>query len=99
MSETVRYLLLAVVTLLASVLGTRFILYLARPGRESRPRFGSQERKEGKEQVYRHYPRRKKPLGGGVAIFGALLAGVACAAALAPRAGAETSAAPPLPWV
>ncbi len=77
MSETARYLLLAVVTLLTSLLCTRLILFFARPSRESRLRFGSQERKEGKEQVYRHYPRRKKPLGGGVAIFIALLVGVA----------------------
>ena len=36
-------------------------------------RFRSRERKVGKELVYRHFPRHKKPLGGGVAILGTLL--------------------------
>jgi len=47
-------------------------LVLSRMVRRTLFRFRSRERKEGKEQVYRHFPRVRKPLGGGVAMLVAL---------------------------
>ncbi len=68
----VRYILVMVATLVGSLLLTRVI-------RKEFARFSSQERKAGKELIYRHFPRKKKPLGGGIAIFLALLVGLAVA--------------------
>ncbi len=39
-------------------------------------RFRSRENKVGKEFVYRNHPKRKKPLGGGVAIFTTIIIGI-----------------------
>lgn len=72
MPANIVYLLFAVGTLLLSIVLTRMI-------RRAFATFRSRERKVGKELVYRHYPRQKKPLGGGMAIFLALLAAVAVA--------------------
>lgn len=72
MTVDYRELLVAVVTLCLGVVTTRAM-------RQALSRFRSREQKAGKELIYRHFPRHKKPLGGGVAIFlalggGALLA-------------------------
>ncbi|MHB9130332.1 MAG: phosphotransferase [Armatimonadota bacterium] len=50
--------------------------------RKAFTRFRSQEKKAGKELIYRHFPKQKKPLGGGMAIFAALIAGIAVTALL-----------------
>ena len=63
------YLLLVVVTAAMSLVFHREI-------RRAFSRFRSREQKAGKELIYRHFPKRKKPLGGGIAIFIALFAGV-----------------------
>ncbi len=39
-------------------------------------RFRSRENKVGKEFVYRNHPKKKKPLGGGVAIFSTIIIGL-----------------------
>ncbi|MHB9024012.1 MAG: phosphotransferase [Armatimonadota bacterium] len=65
MSADIRYILLALVTFFAGVILTREI-------RRGFARFRSREQKAGKELIYRHFPRQKKPLGGGMAIFAAL---------------------------
>jgi phospho-N-acetylmuramoyl-pentapeptide-transferase len=74
MSESLRDLLLALFTLVVSLFSTRAM-------RRVFSRFRSREKKEGKDLIYRHYPRHKKPLGGGVAILLALAAGVLAAEA------------------
>lgn len=60
------YALLIVVTVLCSLLITRAT-------RRTFTRFRSREQKAGKELIYRHFPKKKKPLGGGVAIFTTLV--------------------------
>lgn len=85
--ENIWYILLALVTAICSLACNRGI-------RRTFSRFRSRERKAGKELIYRHFPRRKKPLGGGVAIFGALLAGVAFSWLLA-----RFRLIPPVPWL
>ena len=66
------YLLLVLVTMVFSLLFTRGM-------RRAFSRFRSREEKAGKELIYRHFPRKKKPLGGGVAIFGSLIVGLGVA--------------------
>ncbi|HEY3417969.1 MAG TPA: hypothetical protein VGM23_13895, partial [Armatimonadota bacterium] len=65
MPADVRYMLLAFLTFAAGV-------FLTREFRRGFSRFRSREQKAGKELIYRHFPRQKKPLGGGMAIFAAL---------------------------
>jgi len=67
-----RFLLLGLTTVLLGLLFTREV-------RRAFTRFRSREQKQGKELIYRHFPRHKKPLGGGVAIFGTLIIGLALA--------------------
>ncbi len=69
MGEIIGYLLVTVITFVLGIVGTRGVM-------RAFSEFRSREVKAGKEQVYRHYPRQKKPLGGGIAIFAALTAGV-----------------------
>ncbi len=69
MGEIIGYLLVTVITFVLGIMGTRGVM-------RAFSEFRSREVKAGKEQIYRHYPRQKKPLGGGIAIFGALTAGV-----------------------
>lgn len=69
MNPALRYVLLAAVTVLFGMVYTRAVL-------RAFARFRSRERKAGKELIYRHFPRHKKPLGGGVAIFAALTTGM-----------------------
>ncbi|HEY3379538.1 MAG TPA: hypothetical protein VGL77_18840, partial [Armatimonadota bacterium] len=66
------YYLVVLVTLVGGFACTRAI-------RRAFSRFHSREQKAGKELIYRHFPRKKKPLGGGMAIFAALTAGVGVA--------------------
>jgi len=70
-----RYVLVVLITLVCSVLFNRAI-------RKGFSRFASQERKAGKELIYRYFPRKKKPLGGGVALFLALCVGLVTAQTL-----------------
>lgn len=69
MAVDFRELLVAFLTLCIGFVSTRTM-------RRTLSRFRSREQKAGKELIYRHFPRHKKPLGGGVAIFLALVAGV-----------------------
>jgi len=85
MGVTIRYVLLALITVLLSLICTQAM-------RKTFSRFRSRERKAGKELIYRHFPRHKKPLGGGMAIFGALILGLL----LAPLFGLEVT---PDVWV
>jgi len=66
MSLVLRFLLLGLATVLLGMVFTREV-------RRTFARFRSRERKQGKELIYRHFPRHKKPLGGGVAIFATLI--------------------------
>jgi phospho-N-acetylmuramoyl-pentapeptide-transferase len=68
MAANLSYLILGFCTLLCSLLCTRGV-------RRAFSRFRSRELKAGKELIYRHFPKHKKPLGGGVAMFLALLGG------------------------
>lgn len=72
MSEDLRYLLLACITAAAGLTVTPLV-------RRAFTRFRSREHKAGKELIYRHFPKHKKPLGGGVAIFATLAVGVGLA--------------------
>ena len=85
MGVTIRYVLLALFTVLLSLVFTQAM-------RKTFSRFRSRERKAGKELIYRHFPRHKKPLGGGMAIFGALIVGML----IAPLFGLPVS---PAAWV
>jgi len=66
MDLVLRFLLLGLATLLLGMVFTREM-------RRTFTRFRSRENKQGKELIYRHFPRHKKPLGGGVAIFATLI--------------------------
>jgi len=61
-----------VLMLITAIIG----LVFTREIRRAFARFRSREQKAGKELIYRHFPKHKKPLGGGVAIFAALAAGM-----------------------
>jgi phospho-N-acetylmuramoyl-pentapeptide-transferase len=68
MGIELRDILVAVLTILCSVFVTRAM-------RRAFSRFRSREQKAGKELIYRHFPKQKKSLGGGIAVFIALIAG------------------------
>ncbi|MHB9108754.1 MAG: phosphotransferase [Armatimonadota bacterium] len=70
MGLVLRFLLLGLATVLLGMVFTREV-------RRTFTRFRSREQKQGKELIYRHFPRHKKPLGGGVAIFGTLIVALA----------------------
>jgi phospho-N-acetylmuramoyl-pentapeptide-transferase len=70
MDLVLRFLLLGLATVLLGMVFTREV-------RRTFTRFRSRENKQGKELIYRHFPRHKKPLGGGVAIFGTLIIALA----------------------
>lgn len=67
-----------ILVLLTAVIG----LVFTREIRRAFSRFRSREHKAGKELIYRHFPKHKKPLGGGMAIFAALTVGLGLTALL-----------------
>ena len=69
--------------LLAPVLATIIMsMVITRAMRRLFSRFRSRELKAGKELIYRHFPKKKKPLGGGVAILLSFITGLLLAAML-----------------
>ena len=85
MGGTLPYLLLSLLTVFIS-------LVLTQAMRRTFSHFRSREQKKGKELIYRHFPRHKKPLGGGMAIFAALIVSLA----IAPLFGLAVS---PAAWI
>jgi len=70
--------------LIAFLVALAVSLVLSRTVRRTFHRFRSREEKEGKEYLYRVFPRTRKPLGGGLAMLGAVVVAVLIAGRSSP---------------